>query len=305
MLRDQYRSAPRIVDYISRQFYGGRLRAAGDVERLKVPATARPGLAWTDVTAPTAPQTGNVNPAETKAIVAHLEALLRAEGYGGSVGVITPFRPQAVAIDEAVRASLPAEALEKAGFRAGTVDSFQGQERDLILFSPCLGPASAASAVQFVQRDWRRLNVAISRARALAHVFGDLSFARSGKVTSLARLAAWATEPPAKTSEGLFDSDWERRVYEALKARGLEPVPQYEIAGRRLDFALFGANGVKLDLEVDGRRWHLDIDGNRKRSDLWRDHQLKSLGWRVRRFWVDDLSRDMEGCIDLVERDLA
>ncbi len=305
MLRDQYRSAPRIVDYISRQFYGGRLRAAGDVDRLKAPAAARPGLAWTDVTAPTAPASGNVNAAEATAIVAHLEELLIAEGYEGSVGVITPFRPQAVAIDEAVRASLSAEALEKADFRAGTVDSFQGQERDVILFSPCLGPASAASALQFVQRDWRRLNVAISRARAVAHVFGDLNFARSGKVTSLARLAAWATEPKAKVSEGLFDSDWERRVYEALKARGLDPLPQYEIAGRRLDFALFGANGVKLDLEVDGRRWHLDIDGNRKSSDLWRDHQLKSLGWRVRRFWVDELSRDMEGCLDLVERDLA
>lgn len=221
------------------------------------------------------------------------------------MGVITPFRPQAVELDEAVRASLSAEALEKAEFRAGTVDSFQGQERDLILFSPCLGPASSASALQFVQRDWRRLNVAISRARAVAHVFGDLNFARSGKVTSLARLATWSTEPKPKVSEGLFDSDWERRVYEALKARGLDPVPQYEIAGRRLDFALFGASGVKLDLEVDGRRWHLDIDGNRKSSDLWRDHQLKSLGWRVRRFWVDELSRDMEGCLDLVERDLA
>ena len=305
MLRDQYRSAPRVVDYISHQFYGGRLRPAADTARMKAPAAVRPGLAWTNVAAPGAPQNGNVNPAETKAIVAHLETLLIAEGYDGSVGVITPFRPQAAAIDETVRASLPAQVLERCAFRAGTVDSFQGQERDLILFSPCLGPASAASAVQFVQRDWRRLNVAISRARAVAHVFGDLNFARSGKVTSLARLAAWATEPGPTTSEGLFDSDWERRVHAALKARGLEPVPQYEIAGRRLDFALFGAGGVKLDLEVDGRRWHLDIDGNRKSSDLWRDHQLKSLGWRVRRFWVDELSRDMEGCLDLVERDLA
>lgn len=151
----------------------------------------------------------------------------------------------------------------------------------------------------------RRLNVAISRARAVAHVFGDLRFARSAKVRALARLASAATEPRVAQGEGVFDSDWERRVFHALKDRGLDPQPQFEIAGRRLDFALFGREGIKLDLEVDGRRWHQDMDGRRKAADHWRDHQLKSLGWRVRRFWVDELSRDMEGCLDLVERDLA
>jgi len=205
----------------------------------------------------------------------------------------------------AIRARLPASLLERADFRAATVDGFQGQERDLILFSPCLGKTSAQSAVSFVQKDWRRLNVAISRAKAVAHVFGDLDFARSNKVRSLARLAAIATEPRKRSGEGVFDSEWERRVFHALKERGLDPIPQYDIAGRRLDFALFGRGDVKLDLEVDGRRWHQDADGNRKIFDIWRDHQLKSMGWRVRRFWVDELARDMEACLDLIERDLS
>ena len=97
----------------------------------------------------------------------------------------------------------------------------------------------------------------------------------------------------------------ERILDAAMRARGLRPLPQYEIAGRRLDFALFGRGEIKLDVEVDGRFWHQNIDGSRKQSDLWRDHQLKSLGWRVRRFWVDELSKDMEACLDLIERDLA
>jgi very-short-patch-repair endonuclease len=58
-------------------------------------------------------------------------------------------------------------------------------------------------------------------------------------------------------------------------------------------------------LEVDGRQFHETADGRRKQSDYWRDHQLKSLGWRVRRFWVDELARNMEACLDLVERDLS
>ncbi|NEJ00160.1 AAA domain-containing protein [Rhizobium ruizarguesonis] len=304
-LRDQYRSATDIVGYINEQFYGGRLRVAADQDRLKVPNGAKPGIEWTDVPAPSLPMQGNVNSAEVAAIVAQLRLLLEVQEYSGTVGVIAPFRPQVQALNDAIKGTMSADLLDQADFRAGTVDSFQGQERDLILFSPCLGRSSATSAVTFVQKDWRRLNVAISRARAVAHIFGDLSYARSGKVTSLQKLASMATEPRPRVAEDTFDSEWERRVYFELRDRGFDPIAQYEVAGRRLDFALFGSGNIKLDLEIDGRHWHSDSDGKRKLSDHWRDHQLRGLGWRVRRFWVDELARDMEGCLELIRKDLS
>ena len=305
LLRDQYRSAPDIVHYISSEFYGDKLRCAGDQAAMICPKGTKSGIAWVDVPAPKTPVVGNVNPAEVNAITAHLLLLLGLDGFAGSVGVIAPFRPQVAALEKALIAALPESVWTKTNLRVGTVDSFQGQERDLIIFSPVLGPASAITAVGFVQKDWRRINVAISRARAVAQVFGDLDYARSNRVRSLARLAAVATEPRKRTAESTFDSIWERRVSHALRERGLEAIPQYEIAGRRLDFALFGAGEVKLDLEVDGRHWHEDTDGNRKSADLWRDYQLKAMGWRVRRFWVDELAKDLEACLDLIERDLA
>ena len=304
-LRHQYRSAGPIVDYISENFYGNQLQASYDPRRLNIPNGVRPGIAWEHVPAPAFPQTGNVNLAEVSAIVRHLRKLIVDENYAGSIGIITPFRAQVAAIEEAIVAILDEPKSIACELKVGTVDGFQGQERDLIMFSPCVGPRSPQTGLTFFQRDTRRLNVAISRARAVAIVFGDLDFARSGQSKALAKLAAHATEPRAKRGEGVFDSDWERKVFHALKARGLDPQPQYEIAGRRLDFALFGASGIKLDLEVDGRRWHEGPDGRRKTSDLWRDHQLKSLGWRVRRFWVDELSNNMEGCLDRVEQDLS
>lgn len=305
MLRDQYRSAANIVGYINDQFYGGQLRVAGDQDGLKVPAGSKPGIAWSDIPAPTAPMIGNVNSAEVLAITNHLRVLLEDQAYSGSVGIIAPFRPQVYALEQAIRGQISQTLIERADLRVGTVDSFQGQERDLILFSSCLGHSSATSAVSFVQKDWRRLNVAISRARAVAHVFGDLSYARAGKIKSLQKLAAAATEPRGRVGEGTFDSNWERIVNEALKRRGLNPIPQFEVAGRRLDFALFGSGDIKLDLEVDGRHWHSDTDGKRKLADYWRDHQLKSLGWKVQRFWVDELERDLEKCIDLVTDQLS
>jgi very-short-patch-repair endonuclease len=304
-LRHQYRSAGPIVDYISETFYGGQLQTSHDPRGLVVPAGAKPGIAWEDVPAPAVPQAGNVNHAEVSAIVRHLRKLLVDDEYGGSIGVITPFRAQVLALENAIAAAIGQPKRTACDLKVGTVDGFQGQERDLILFSPCVGPRSPQSGMTFFQRDTRRLNVAISRARAVAIVFGDMDFARTGQSKALGKLAAMATEPRTRRGEGVFDSDWERKVYHALKERGLDPQPQHEIAGRRLDFALFGANGTKLDLEVDGRRWHESPDGRRKTSDLWRDHQLKSLGWRIRRFWVDELSRDMEGCLDRVEQDLS
>lgn len=281
-LRHQYRSAGPIVDYISKTFYGGELVVAQPPDGVKVPRNAKPGIAWTHVPAPAIPSKGNINRAEAHAVACEVKKLLVDQAYDGTIGAITPFRAQIVEIEDAVRAQVSDDLLKKAEFRAGTVDGFQGQERDLILFSPVVGATSPTSNLTFLQKDRRRLNVAISRARAVAHVLGDLDFARTGKVSALARLAATATEPRKRSGEGTFDSEWERRVFHALKDRGLKPFPQHEIAGRYLDFALFGKNGVKLDLEVDGRRWHQTADGRRKTADIWRDEQLKALGWRVR-----------------------
>lgn len=304
-LRHQYRSAGPIVDYVNNNFYGGQLQVSYDPQGLVIPKGAKPGLVWEHVPAPSISQVGNVNPAEIAAIVKHIDKLLNHEGYEGTIGVITPFRAQVAALEAAICQSIDKPKRIACELKVGTVDSFQGQERDLVMFSPCIGPRSPQSGRTFFKKDTRRLNVAISRARAVAMVFGDLEFARSNQSGPLRRLAAMATEPRPSGGEGVFDSAWERKVFHALKARGLEPQPQFEIAGRRLDFALFGANGVKLDLEVDGRKWHQSQDGRRKTSDLWRDHQLKSLGWRVRRFWVDELAKDMEGCLDRVEQDLS
>lgn len=308
MLRDQFRSAPAIVDYLNDAFYDGRLRATRDLADLKVPAGVKPGIAWTDVRGCVSlDQAGQPqNHEEAKAIAAHLDALLSEHDYQGTIGVIAPFNAQVALLKRLIDNEVPRDLQERAELKIATVDKFQGGERDVILFSPVAAPGLTQGGRTFLVRDKRRFNVAISRARAVAHVFGNLSFARESGIRHLAILADRATNPRVrKNPEDIFDSIWERRVDAALRARGLKATPQYPIAGRYLDFALFGVGDVKLDLEVDGRQWHMDPDGMRKVDDIWRDHQLKGLGWRVRRFWVHELEQDLEGCLDQVERDLA
>jgi len=144
--------------------------------------------------------------------------------------------------------------------------------------------------------------VAISRARALCIVVGDLSHARSCNIKHIEYLAQRAITPWSPPRPP-FDSDWERRLDTAMRARGLQPIAQYPVGTRYLDFAL-DPQGVKLDVEVDGRRWHLDTDGNRKVSDRLRDAELRARGWKVLRFWVHELANDMEACLDRIDREL-
>lgn len=307
MLREQYRSAPEITEFIGESFYDGKLRPAVDLSRLIIPKDSKPGLTWTDVkgSAERATDTGYRNRAEAEAIAAHLKNLLVDLSYPGTVGVIAPFNAQARLIRKLVEENISAEHRNRTELKVDTVDAFQGEERSLIIFSVVSSRAGPAEAERFLRSDRRRLNVAISRGQAVTHVFGDLEFAkRKDAPTELRRLAVWATEPRARAEDKEAGSLWEIRLREAMRKRGWDPKPQYPIVGRRLDFALLG-DRVNLDIEVDGRRWHQDADGNRKLDDHYRDAQLQSAGWKVVRFWVDELARDMEGCLDRIERELG
>ena len=89
-----------------------------------------------------------------------------------------------------------------------------------------------------------------------------------------------------------------------MRARGLNPYPQFAVGTRYLDLAL-DPEGRKINIEIDGRRWHTDASGNRKVGDILRDREMKARGWKVLRFWVHELANDMEGCVERIERELG
>jgi very-short-patch-repair endonuclease len=301
-LADQFRSAPDIVGYLNEEFYQGRLVASQDERKARWPDGYKPGLAWHDVRGrATREDGGNVNHAEAEAIVQTLTAMIRERHFTGSIGVLSPFNTQVALLMRRIRAALTEAECAAVELRVSTIDKFQGGEADVILFSLVISEGAHPAALTFYDRERRRLNVAISRARALCVVFGDKAYVQRSRVKALAFLAEASERGPRPRAP--FDSEWERLLYVALKGRGLEPFPQYPVGSRYLDFAI-DPEGRKLDVEVDGRRWHADPDGNRKVSDRLRDRELIARGWAVRRFWVHELAEDMEKCLGLIERDL-
>ncbi|WP_157450267.1 AAA domain-containing protein [Bradyrhizobium sp. ARR65] len=305
LLADQFRSAPAIVDYLNEDFYNGQLIGRRWEEQYRPPKGYRPGLAWEDVIGhETRGEGGPINKAEAERISQLLKKFAVDESFDGSVGVISPFNAQVGAIQKTVASHLSQAERDRLSLRISTVDKFQGGEADIVLLSLVVAANSSQSTLAFLKKERRRLNVAVSRARALCIVLGDLSNAKTCRIRHIEFLADRASRPWSPPKPQQFDSSWERRLYSAMRARGLKPHPQYPLGTRYLDFALF-AGKTRLDVEVDGVRWHTDVTGNRKTADRLRDKEVFARGWKVLRFWVHQLAEDMEGCLDDIERELA
>ena len=70
------------------------------------------------------------------------------QGYSGTVGVVTPFRAQANRIRDLVNAHPHANLLlNKLELLIDTVHKFQGDERDVMIFSPVVSKGIADGAV--------------------------------------------------------------------------------------------------------------------------------------------------------------
>ncbi|MGE7875102.1 endonuclease domain-containing protein [Bacillus paramycoides] len=91
----------------------------------------------------------------------------------------------------------------------------------------------------------------------------------------------------------------ERKVYDHLRYMGLSPTVQEKIGKYRLDFAIYGRNGKKLCIEVDGYTFHNTPEA--KRKDAIRDAYLKKLGWEVLRISDRQLKKNLNMCMRKIE----
>ena len=61
-------------------------------------------------------------------------------------------------------------------------------------------------------------------------------------------------------------------------------------------------DGRKLDIEVDGERYHRAWDGELCKRDQLRNKRLIELGWDVIRFWVYEIRDDRQECVNRIQR---
>jgi very-short-patch-repair endonuclease len=314
-LREHFRSHADIVEFSNHTWYRHTLRVCTDYRRLKRPPSGEPGVRWTHTAGVVHRPTGGgaICPDEAKAVVDELEDLLVRRSFDGSVGVVTPFRAQANRIRDLVNDRLNLAVIEGSDLIVDTAHGFQGDERDVILFSPCIGSDMPRGAKYFLSSTGNLFNVAITRARALLHVIGNGAACAScgvphieaftGHVARLGEIAGAAERPPSRWSDPRV-GHWEKPFHDALVKAGLKPMSQYKVHQYWLDLAIVQRD-VRVDVEIDGEHFHRDWDGNRCRDDVIRDWRLTALGWKVKRFWVYRIRDEMEECIRELLQTLA
>lgn len=318
-LRDHHRSHADIIGFSNKMFYGDRLRIATRHSTLVRPDEHLPGVVWTNVEGESVrPSEGGLrNPKEAEQVVALLKDLLISKKFKGTVGVVTPFRAQASLIQyQLTRHRELSGAAHRVELLVDTAHKFQGDERDVIVFSPVISAHSPMSAVAFLKNNGNLFNVAITRARGQLHVVGDLAAVQSCEVEYLSKFARYVQDlqgPEAITHSPKEDlgprypvvakpeqvSEWERTLYVALYEVGIHAIPQYTVEQFDLDFAVI-IGDRKLNIEVDGEQYHRSWTGELCMRDQLRNQRLMELGWDVKRFWVYELRDRMPDCVEQI-----
>ena len=189
MLKTQYRMHHHIMEFSNQQFYKGELEAHESVHNsdlhqfdphfapgLAVEFVDTAGCGFNEVDSPES--SSSANPDEANLLLNHLAHLLKdyapaeeEESEPLRIGVIAPYRAQINYLQDRVEhIPLLHELKQKRLLSVGTVDSFQGQERDIIYIS--MTRSNDKGEIGFLA-DIRRMNVAMTRAKKKLVIVGD------------------------------------------------------------------------------------------------------------------------------------
>ncbi|HEV7349711.1 AAA domain-containing protein [Telluribacter sp.] len=181
LLEEQYRMNEAIMGYSSQVFYRNKLKAHASVANHRLTPTEVP-LVFIDTAGCGFEEklegTSSTNPEEAAFLFKHLHGLVSALQHSEvpytsenfpTIAIISPYQKQVAILKELLD---HAPDLVQFGSRisVNTIDSFQGQERDVVYIS--MTRSNPEGDIGFLS-DIRRMNVAMTRARKKLVVIGD------------------------------------------------------------------------------------------------------------------------------------
>lgn len=186
------------------------------------------------------------------------------------------------------------------------LENVQGDERDIILFSVGYGPDSEGKlSLNFgpLNREggWRRLNVAVSRARYEMKVFStlradqiDITRTASEGVAGLKAFLEYADKGRSTLGSRTINkeakaSGLEKLLAEEIKKHGYEVQTNIGCSGYRIDIGVVDAakpSEYILGILCDGQNYNAAKTA-RDREIVQRD-VLKMLGWNIHKVWSTD-----------------
>ncbi|MGI6261830.1 MAG: DUF3320 domain-containing protein [Acutalibacteraceae bacterium] len=253
------------------------------------------------------------NRAEAQAVVNEIARRLRDPMLcKQSIGVVTFSSVQQNLIDDMLLELFAANSeLETVSDRMyepifiKNLENVQGDERDVVLFSVGYGPDNEGKvALNFgpLNQDggWRRLNVAVTRARQEMVVFSvirpeqiDLSRTRSDGVAGLRAFLEYAMRGrdalAAPVRGTASEVSLNVSIAEALNRAGLQVHPSIGCSEYKIDLAVVNPERPGeyiLGIMCDGDNYR--DAGTAKDRNVAQEAVLKSLGWQICHIWTLD-----------------
>lgn len=264
------------------------------------------------------------NRAEARAIIEEIRQRLQDPGLAQrSIGVVTFNTNQQSLIEDMLNDLFAAHPeLEKIANASEepifikNLENVQGDERDVILFSVGYGQDKDGKiALNFgpLNREggWRRLNVAVSRARYEMKVFStlrsdqiDLRRTDAEGVAGLKAFLAYAEKGRAvlrysSAASAVGHDGFVEAVADSLRARGFEARTHIGSSGYRIDIGIVNPHNTEeyaVGIICDGYN-HAASKSARDR-EIVQTGILKRLGWKIVRLWCMDWWNDEKATLD-------
>jgi superfamily I DNA and/or RNA helicase len=161
LLRHHYRSHPDIIEFSNQKYYNRRLIVETKTSKEKkdilgfLDTSSKPEIYSND---------RNTSVGEIEEIIADIKLNKKT-----NIGIITPFRNQALLIQKMLKASGLSDVT------VGTIHTFQGDEKDHIYLSCGITKSSNEKAFEWVKNNKELINVAMTRARQSFTLVGNES----------------------------------------------------------------------------------------------------------------------------------
>lgn len=283
VLTEHFRSAPHLVDFVARRLYGGQLQVATRTPRTE----ARDCIEVVRMSGRR--DEGGIVRGEVEEVLKRLRTMGRQGAR--SVGIISPFRAQATALEEAILEALTIDEIEALDLRVGTVHAFQGNERDVVMVSLGIGDDDGPGTWRFVQ-DPHLFAVLATRARQRLVLLLSAEPPSRGLV---ADYLAQADEPPGRPHSGGVPAPWPAWITGGLTATGVPAVGLYPTGRHTVEVCAGDERrflGLECSVHPAGPAAHVD-----------RHLALRRAGWELVDAYPSRWSeRRGELLVDLVSR---
>ena len=291
LLDEHFRSSRPIIEFSSKEFYGGRIKIMRPYFDTKCPIELeyiKDGAVDAEITR---------NMAESEAIIKKLQDIIIEDSKNNpeipvNIGIISPFRGQVELIKKDIMKTFSGEIIQRHQIEVGTAHTFQGDERDIILMSWAIAENAHSQSLTFLQKP-NLFNVAITRARKrmINFISKDPNTLPDGILRDYFEYIHYSNKTFETRDMAKFKNDFEESIF--LEQKKLEPSVKagIECGGVNIDILL-----NKLVIECDG----VEDKTVSRFCNMKKQAILERCGFRVIRVTKREWDLSKNACLDRI-----